>query len=396
MNTIALVQFLQRGKPEGKESMTLTLDQAAQATRKRPPRLPRKRRSQAGLKYGFAFVAPFAVLYLVFVLYPVLQAAQMSFFDWDLLGSVREFIGLENYERMLWGVDIQWSITNLFWWRIGVLALVAALLVGPIKRRHISVWSVAGVLGLLGVFVALGFAPGKDGYWYDPTFWIALQNTLLFTAISTPIIAVLGLVMALALQGQRRGSRWYQMAFFLPYILPVSVVTLIWTYFLSPGQGLLAQILTPLGIDPIPWLSDSNTALTAVIITTIWWTVGFNLVMFAAGLQDVDKSLYEAASLDGAGPWRKFVSVTLPGIRHVILLVMVMQAIASFQVFGQVNIMTGGGPGTSTEVLIRHIYQTGFRDFELGYASAMSLFLFALMLIVSVVQMRFLGKDDTK
>lgn len=370
--------------------MTLTLEQAAPVTQTRP------RRSKAGLKYGFAFIAPFAVLYLVFVLYPVVQAAQMSFFDWDLLGSVREFVGLENYERMLWGVDIQWSMTNLFWWRIGVLALTAAVLVAPIRRRRISAWSVVGVIGLLGLFVALGFSPAEGGYWNDPSFWIALQNTLLFTVISTPIIAVLGLVMALALQGQRRGSRWYQMAFFLPYILPVSVVTLIWTYFLSPGQGLLQQILTPLGVNPIPWLSDSNTALTAIIMTTVWWTVGFNLVMFAAGLQDVDQSLYEAASLDGAGPWRKFVSVTLPGIRHVVLLVMVMQAIASFQVFGQVNIMTGGGPGTSTEVLIRHIYQTGFRDFELGYASAMSLFLFALMLIVSVIQMRFLGKDDTK
>ncbi len=393
MATIALVQFLQRGKPEGNNLMTRTLDQAAPLTDIRPPR---QRRSKAGLKYGFAFIAPFAVLYIVFVLYPVVQAAQMSLFDWDLLGSMREFVGLANYERMLWGVDMQWSMTNLFWWRIGVLAVLAAVLVGPIRNRRISVWSVVGVLGLLGLFIALGFAPGDEGYWNDPTFWIALQNTLLFTAISTPIIAVLGLLMALSLQGQRRGARWYQMAFFLPYILPVSVVTLIWTYFLSPGQGLLQQILTPLGIDPIPWLSDSNTALTAVIVTTVWWTVGFNLVMFAAGLQDVDRSLYEAASLDGAGPWRKFVSVTLPGIRHVVLLVMVMQAIASFQVFGQVNIMTGGGPGTSTEVLIRHIYQTGFRDFELGYASAMSLFLFALMLIVSVVQMRFLGKDDTK
>src|SRR5690606_21715496 len=122
-------------------------------------------------------------------------------------------------------------------------------------------------------------------------------------------IAGLGLVMALALQGNRRGARIYQMVFFLPYILPVSVVTLVWTYFLSPNQGLLAALLEPLGIDPIPWLSDPKTAMAAIIITTVWWTVGFNLVLFAAGLQDVDPSLYEAASLDGAGPWRKFVSI---------------------------------------------------------------------------------------
>lgn len=357
---------------------------------------PRRRKSRAGLKYGIGFVAPFAALYIVFVLYPVAQAVQMSFFDWDLLGSVREFIGIDNYTRMLWGEGIEWSMTNLLGWRIAIMLVFAALLVWQVRGRVFSVWVVLGDLGLLGLAFALGFHPGEGGYWFDPGFWISLQNTLLFTAVSTPIIAILGLVMALALQGNRKGARWYQMAFFLPYILPVSVVTLIWTYFLSPNQGLLQKMLAPLGIDPIPWLSDPNTAMTAVIATTVWWTVGFNLVLFAAGLGDVDESLYEAASLDGAGPWRKFVSITLPGIRHVILLVMVMQAIASFQVFGQVNIMTGGGPGTSTDVLIRHIYQAGFRDFELGYASAMSLFLFVLMLIVSIIQMRFLGKDDTK
>lgn len=356
----------------------------------------RRRRNRAGLKYGIGFIAPFAVLYVIFVLYPVAQAVQMSFFDWDLLGSVREFIGIDNYTRMLWGEGIEWSMTHLFGWRAAILLLLAALLVWQVRKRVFSGWVVAGDLGLIGLAFVLGFHPGADGYWNDPGFWISLQNTLLFTVISTPIIAVLGLVMALALQGNRKGSRWYQMAFFLPYILPVSVVTLIWTYFLSPNQGLLQKMLAPLGIDPVPWLSDPNTAMTAIIATTVWWTVGFNLVLFAAGLGDVDESLYEAASLDGAGPWRKFVSITLPGIRHVILLVMVMQAIASFQVFGQVNIMTGGGPGTSTDVLIRHIYQAGFRDFELGYASAMSLFLFVLMLIVSIIQMRFLGKDDTK
>lgn len=119
-------------------------------------------------------------------------------------------------------------------------------------------------------------------------------------------------------------------------------------------------------------------------------------MLFSAGLQDVDPALYEAASLDGAGPWRKFVNITLPGIRHVLLLVMVMQVIASFQVFGQVNIMTGGGPGTSTTVLIEEISQAGFQDFELGYGSAMSLFLFLVMLVISVIQMRTIGKENTK
>lgn len=367
-------------------------------THQAPPAAPRRarRRRGSGLTYGIAFTAPFILMYVVFVLLPVVQAVQMSFYDWDLLSSMGDFIGLDNYVRMLWGVDITWSMTHLFWWRIAILAVAIVLLYRPLVRRRITAWRIAGVLGLVALAFALGFHPGEGGFWFDPDFWTAMRNTLLFTAVSVPLIAGLGLLMALALQGGRRGSRWYQMAFFVPYILPVSVVTLIWSYFLSPTQGLLAAMLEPFGIAPIPWLSDSDTAMIAIIATTVWWTVGFNLVLFGAGLQDVDPTLYEAAALDGAGRWRQFVHVTLPGIRHVLLLVMVMQVIASFQVFGQVNIMTGGGPGTSTDVIIRHIYQAGFRDFELGYASAMSLVLFALMLVVSAIQMKFLGKGDSK
>lgn len=354
----------------------------------------RKARNRSGLTYGMAFTAPFLLLYLIFVLYPVVQAVQMSFYEWDLLGSVREFVGLANYERMLWGVDMTWSVENLLWLRLAVVALAVVLLIGPIRQRRIGVMRSVGVVALMLTAFVLGFHPAEGGFWNDANFWVALKNTLVFTAISTPLIAGIGLLMALSLQGERRGSRIYQMAFFVPYVLPVSVVTLVWSYFLSPSQGLLAVLLRPLGIDPIPWLADQRTAMAAIIVTTIWWTVGFNLVLFAAGLQDVDPALYEAAALDGAGPWNRFVHITLPGIRHVVLLVMVMQVISSFQVFGQVNIMTRGGPGSATEVLIRHIYQTGFRDFELGYASAMSLFLFGLMLIVSVLQMRFIGRGD--
>ncbi|XBH20419.1 sugar ABC transporter permease [Jonesiaceae bacterium BS-20] len=361
------------------------------------PTRTRKKTGRAGTgKYGVMFIGPFVALYVIFVLFPVVQAIQMSFFDWDLLGSLREFVGFANYERMLWGVNITWSMTHLIWLRLAILALALFLLKKPLQTRTVTAWRVVGVFSLIGLVAVLGFHPGENGFWYDPDFWVALKNTLYFTVISTPLIAGLGLIMALSLQGKRKGMRIYQMAFFLPYILPVSVVTLIWSYFLSPNQGLLQKMLSPFGIDPIAWLANPNTAMTAIIITTVWWTVGFNLVLFAAGLQDVDPSLYEAAALDGAGPWRKFTGVTLPGIQHVLLLVMVMQVIASFQVFGQVNIITGGGPGTKTKVLIQHIYQTGFRDFELGYASAVSLFLFAIMLIVSVIQLKFLGKDNTK
>jgi multiple sugar transport system permease protein len=126
----------------------------------------------------------------------------------------------------------------------------------------------------------------------------------------------------------------------------------------------------------------------------VWWAVGFNLVLFLAGLQDIDPSLYEAASLDGAGRWGAFRHITLPGLKQVSILVVITQLIASFQVFGQVYIMTRGGPGTSTRVVIQHIYEAGFRDGQLGYAAAVSLFLFVVMALVSAVQFQLLTKED--
>ncbi|GAA3891983.1 hypothetical protein GCM10022381_37180 [Leifsonia kafniensis] len=351
------------------------------------------RQARTGLKHGLMFTAPFLIVYLVFILYPLLQAAFMSLHDWDLLGYTREWIGLENYVRMFWGTEMIWSLGNLVIWRVLILAGVVWLLIRPIQRRSISAGRASLVIGGALLAVVMGFHPGDGGMWNDPNFWVSLKNTLFFTVVSTPIIAGLGLLMALSLQGKRRGRGLYQMAFFLPYVLPVSVVTLVWSYFFSPDRGLLAPFLALFGIGKIAWLSDPNFAMAGIIITTIWWTVGFNLVLFSAGLQDIDETLYEAASLDGAGRLHKFWHITLPGLKHVLVLVAVTQIIASFQVFGQVNIMTGGGPGGATRVMIQHIYETGFSNLELGYASALSLFLFALMLIVSILQFKVFGRE---
>ncbi len=198
----------------------------------------------------------------------------------------------------------------------------------------------------------LGFHPGPDGIWYDRLFWESLTHTLQFTLMSTPLIIGLGLAMALAVNNPRhRGGKIYQVAFFVPYVLPISVATLIWTNVLSPGRGILAEMLVRFGVEPISWLGDQRYAMIAIVVMTAWWTVGFNLVMFSAGLQDIDPTLYEAAMLDGAGARQRFLHVTLPGLRHVMALVLVMQVIAGFTVFGQVNIMTSGGPGNATRTL---------------------------------------------
>ncbi len=368
-------------------------------TRHREPAAPpagatrwaRWRRSNAAA--GLAFLTPFLAVYALFVVWPVLQAARMSLYDWDLLGFTREFIGFDNFRRMLWGTGMTWGAGHLAVVRLLIVAVTAALVVRALRRpagRRTAV--VTGVTGLLSA-VLLGFHPADGGAWNDPTFWTSLRHTLEFTAISTPVLVLLGLVMALALHGRHRGTAVYRAAFFVPYILPVSAVTLIWSYLLNPDRGLVARVLGYVGAEPISWLSDPDLAMWGIIATTVWWSVGLNLVLFLAGLQDIDPHLYEAASLDGAGAWARFRHITLPGLTQVSVLVAVTQLIASFQIFGQVYIMTRGGPGDSTRVLIQHIYEAGFRNLELGYAAAVSLFLFVVMAVVSAVQFRLMSRE---
>jgi multiple sugar transport system permease protein len=317
----------------------------------------------------------------------------MSGFDWDLLSPVRTFTGLDNYTRMLWGTNIGWSLTHALVARLAVLVLTV-LLVRQLLRGGSSrvVAGLTGAAGLL-IIVLLGFRPGPGGSWNDTDFWNSLQNTLLFTLVSTPILIALGLALALLLNNSRRGRNAYRAVFFLPYVLPISAVTLIWSYLLNPDRGLIAGFLGWFGLDGVAFLADPALAMPAIIATSIWWSVGFNMVLFAAGLQDIEPAYYEAASLDGAGYWQKFRHITLPGLSHVTVLVTITQLIASFQIFGQVYIMTRGGPGNATKVLIQHVYETGFGNYQLGYAAALSVFLFVVMAAVAAIQFRLITKD---
>jgi multiple sugar transport system permease protein len=362
------------------------------AAARRLPGRGRSRRRGGDTITGLAFLGPFLAVYLLFVLWPVVEAARMSLYDWDLLGFTREFVGLDNYRRMLWGTEMTWSVGHLAVPRLLVLAVTVAVVARTVRRGGVSRTAVltAGA-GLLAAGV-LGLHPAAGAAWNDPAFWTSLRHTLEFTAFSTPILVGLGLAMALALHGRHRGTAFYRAAFFLPYVLPVSAVTLIWSYLLNPDRGLVARALGVVGVQPIAWLSDPDLAMWGIVATTVWWSVGFNFVLFLAGLQDIDPNLYEAAALDGASGWSRFVHVTLPGLSQVTVLVAITQLIASFQIFGQVYIMTRGGPGDATRVLIQHIYESGFRNLELGYAAALSLFLFVVMAVVSAVQFRLMSR----
>jgi multiple sugar transport system permease protein len=228
----------------------------------------------------------------------------------------------------------------------------------------------------------------------DASFWRTLGNTFTFVLLSSPVIIGVGLLLALGLSGSRGG--WLRTVFFSPYVLSVAVATLVWGFLLNPQQGLIGAAMRGVGLEPLSWLTNPDLAMHGIVLTTLWWTVGFNMVLFIAGLQDIDGFLYEAARIDGAGSVRQFFSITLPGLKHTITLVAILQIIASFQIFGQVYIMTRGGPGGSTRVLIQYIYETGFRDFRLGYASAMSVVLFILMFGASMVQLHISRRGETE
>lgn len=354
----------------------------------------RVRRSRGEGRVAAVFLAPFILLALAFILYPVGQAVYMSFFDFDLLTQMATNFGVQNYVQMLGGQNLTWSFDYLWFWRLLLVAASVALFVRVFTGRASQRGAFIAVAIIALVFaVILGIHPAADGRWNDPRFWAALQNTVEFTVISTPLLVGLGLALAMAVNRPGRLTVAYRTMFFLPYVLPVSVVTLIWIYLLNPGRGLVSVVTDALGLAPIDFLHSAALALPSVIFTTVWWTVGFNMVLFLAGLQDIDQHLYEAASLDGAGRWGKFVNITVPSLRRVTLLVMVTQVVASFQVFGQVYIMTRGGPGDSSLVLIQDVYQSGIRDARLGYASALSLVLLAIILVVSIAQLRFLRRE---
>jgi multiple sugar transport system permease protein len=242
-----------------------------------------------------------------------------------------------------------------------------------------------GVLGLV-LFIFPGFHPGEDGRWYDRRFWPTVGNTIIFVSLAVPGVSITALILAAALDGETRAKSVLRTLFFLSQVLSVTVVTLIWQIMFSPRQGLIANITEAFGGSPIVWLTDERFAMAAIVIATIWWSLGIAMILFLAGIQDISKDLYEAAAIDDASGLKAFWYITLPNLKRTITVVVVLQIILHFQVFGQSHLMTQGGPNDRTQVLVRYIYQTAFRDSELGEASAMAVFLFLIMGAFSVIQ----------
>lgn len=230
---------------------------------------------------------------------------------------------------------------------------------------------------------------------HDKYFWQSLGNTIYFVIISTPAVVIFGLIFALIVDSKIKGTTFLRTTFFIPFMLSISVMASIWKFILQPYTGLLNGILHQLGIvNEIYWLGSSSLAWFSILIATLWWTVGFNMILFLAGLQEIDESIYEAASIDGANSWMKFWCITLPSLKGVIILVVLLQSVASFKLFGQPWLLTGGGPGTATRPIVQYIYETAFRRWDSGYASSMSYILFVVMGIFSFIQFKVMGKKE--
>jgi len=288
-------------------------------------------RRPSGLRRGaltpYLFLAPGLALFVAFRVYPLLDGLRLSFTNARLGRAQYAFVGLANYDKLL----------------------------------------------------------------EDTRFHVSLVNTAFYALASTLPILAIPLLLAVALNRRVALRTFLRSAFFFPFTLSVVTVGLTWLWLLDPVVGPFNYYLKALGLPVRSWLADPTTAMWAIIVTSVWWVTGYYLVIYLAGLQDIPRELYEAAALDGASGGRAFWAITLPLLRPVFLFVFVTHVIGSFQIFGQVFILTQGGPGDATRTVVQHLYETAFQNFFLfGSASAMAWVLFALILVFSLLQFRLL------
>jgi ABC-type sugar transport system permease subunit len=219
-------------------------------------------------------------------------------------------------------------------------------------------------------------------------FHVSLVNTVIYVVATVLLGTGIGLGLALVVQSLRRGREIYRFVVFLPVVTSITVITLIWLFLLNTQVGVVNQVLRAVGVAGPNWLNSSATALLAIVVVGVWKGFGYNVVLFTAGLEGIDRELYEAAALDGAGGWGVFRHITWPLLTPVTLFVVVVGVIASFQVFATVQIMTRGGPANATNVLVYHIWEAAFRFFDVGYAAALATLLALLVAGLTVLQIR--------
>lgn len=281
---------------------------------------------------GYLFLAPQMLGVLIFSVIPIAFSFYLGFTDWDYISGLDniEWVGLKNYVDM----------------------------------------------------------------WKDVAFRDSLINTFIFTAATVLLELALGIVVAVIIDKRVYGSAYFKVAFFVPYISSLVAVSVVFKAMFQPTYGPVNQFLMSIGIqDPPGWFGDAKWSLAAVILLTVWRDLGYYVIVFLAALKGVPKDLYEAASLDGASGLRQFFSITVPMVRPTTFFLMVTGIIGSFKAFDQIAVTTQGGPGTSSSVLVYYIYNSAFKFYKMGYASAMAWVLFIIIFIVTLIQWKYQKVD---
>ena len=262
------------------------------------------------------------------------------------------------------------------------LFVYSAILIFPLLR---GLWLSLFRIELFGPGHFIGFG-NYERLFGDPIFQQSLINTFLVTLMIVPPLTAIALALALALNRAGRTAAFIRGIFFSSAVLSVTIVTLIWRFVLAPDAGLLGEIWKSLGWEPLPFLSDVHLVLPALAITTIWWSVGFPMLLFLAGLQQIPQDMYEAAALDRASRWTTFSRITLPALKRTLILVVMLQTAAQLQLFGQSQLLTAGGPSGASRTAVLFLFESAFGRWELGYASAAAEVLFLIILVVTLTQ----------
>lgn len=274
--------------------------------------------------YAVAMLMPNLLLFILFMLIPIVWTFVMSLMDYDLITPMK-FVGLKNYIKMF----------------------------------------------------------------QDEIAMTTLWNTVKYTLMTVPAGMLISLALAVLLDSKIGFRRFYRAAFFIPSITSWVVIAVVWQWLLNQDFGLINYALSFFGIDAVPWLTSGKYALLSIAIVGIWKNAGYNMLLFLAGLQGISTNYYEASELDGASKWQQLRYITVPLLAPTTFFVFITSIISSFQVFDAVVLMTKGGPGRSSSVLVHYLYQSAFKYFKMGYASALAYLLFAVIMIITLFNMRY-------
>jgi len=278
----------------------------------------------------YLFVLPFFAVYAALILYPIVQGLYVSLTDWDMMSPDKPFVGLKNFEYL---------------------------------------------------------------FFKNPLFWSSVKVTLQYIVINVPIKIALGLALALLLNQKLPGAAFHRGALFLPFVINIAAIGILFRWIMDPQIGMVNYYLQQVGLPAQKWLVDPTWTMELVVLVAVWWSIAFNVIVLLAGLQEIPEELYEAARIDGANAWHRFWNITLPCLRGSMLFVVVMQIIGSFQAFGNIFMLTDGGPNNATNVLMILLYRTGFYYFRMGPAAAIGVVIFIIVIALTVAVLAMFRKQ---